>query len=234
MEPLNYSPRLLDLFCGAGGAAMGYHRAGFDVTGVDIVPQPHYPFTFRQADAMSFPLDGYDVIHASPPCQRFSITRATHRKQYADLLTPTIDRFRALTVPWVIENVPGAPLPGAVELCGAALGCIAVDIDGAALVLRRHRLFLSNVALLIPSCACAHYRRIGVRVGGVYGGGPENRKIANRSLGTFRGGYTPTKAVAAGLIGVGHMTKAELAQAIPPAYTEHIGAQLIGAVRANA
>jgi DNA (cytosine-5)-methyltransferase 1 len=224
-------PRLLDLFCGQGGAAVGYHRAGFDVVGVDVEPQPHYPFEFHRGDAMTWPLDGFDAVHASPPCQRFSVTRNTHDRDYPDLLTPTIDRLRAQPLPWVIENVPGAPMPGAIELCGAAFGCNALDIDGAPLVLRRHRLFLSNVLLLIPECACGAYRRMGVRVGGVYGGGPENRRLANRNLGTFRGGYTPTKAVAAALIGVEHMTKAGLAQAIPPAYTEHIGRQLIGAVR---
>ena len=229
-------PRLLDLFCGAGGAAVGYDRAGFDVVGVDIAPQPHYPFEFHRADALDW-ADAlttghlrFDAVHASPPCQAFSVTRATHHKRYPDLLTPTLKRFGLLAVPWVIENVPGAPLPSPVVMCGAAFGCVADDVDGAPLVLRRHRLFASNVLVLVPPCACAEYRHRGVRVGGVYGGGPENRRIANRALGTFRGGYTPAKTVAAELIGCPTMTKAELAQAIPPAYTEHIGRQLLEVV----
>ena len=227
-------PRLLDLFCCEGGAAMGYHRAGFDVVGVDIVNRRRYPFEFHQGDATTWPLDGFDAIHASPPCQAFSVTKHTHDKHYVDLLTPMLARLRDVRVPWVVENVPGAPMPNAMELCGAAMGCTAVDIDGVPLVLRRHRMFASNVALLIPPCACATYRRRGVRVGGVYGGGPENRRIANRNLGTFRGGYTPTRDVCAELIGAPWMTKAGLGQAVPPAYTEHIGAQLLDHLRAVA
>lgn len=227
-------PRLLDLFCCEGGAGVGYERAGFEVVGVDIVARPRYPFEFHQADAMTFPLEGFDAIHASPPCQAFSVTKHTHDKAHPDLLTPTIARFRSLRVPWVIENVPGAPMANAVEICGAAMGCTATDIDGAPLVLRRHRLFASNVALMVPPCACGHYRKAGIRVGGVYGGGPENRRLANRNLGTFRGGYTPTKQVCADLIGVDHMTKYGLSQAIPPAYTEHIGHQLIAALAESA
>lgn len=227
-------PLLVDLFCCEGGAAVGYHRAGFDVVGVDIVKRPRYPFEFVQADAMTFPLDGYDAIHASPPCQHYSVTKHTHNKEHPDLLGPMLERLAAVRVPWVVENVPGAPVPNAYELCGASFGCEAVDVDGAPLVLRRHRLFASNVALLIPPCACAHYRRAGIRVGGVYGGGPENRRIANRNLGTFRGGYTPTKDVCAALIGVDHMTKYGLSQAIPPAYTEHIGHQLMAYLEVSA
>lgn len=224
-------PRLLDLFCGAGGAAVGYHRAGFDVVGVDIVPQPRYPFTFIQGDAMTFPLDGFDVVHASPPCQRFSITRHTHSKDYPDLLTPTLERLQVSGVPWVIENVEGAPLPNAVTICGASLLLTANDVDGVPLVLRRHRLFGSSHLVMVPECQCVRYRRAGVRVGGVYGGGPSNRAIGNRTLGRFRGGYTPTHAVRAALMGIDwKMTQAELCQAIPPVYTEWIGAQLYDAM----
>ena len=117
-------PRLLDLFSGAGGAAVGYHRAGFDVVGVDIEPQPHYPFEFHQADAMTFPSSGFDAIHASPPCQAFSIaakykgTAGRHK----DLLTPTRTRLQAAGLPWVIENVPGAPMRADYLLCGCMFG----------------------------------------------------------------------------------------------------------------
>jgi DNA (cytosine-5)-methyltransferase 1 len=85
---------VLDLFCGGGGAAMGYARAGFEVVGVDINPQPHYPFEFHQADALEFPLDGYDAIHASPPCQAYSVTRFTHSKTYPDLIGPIREHLR--------------------------------------------------------------------------------------------------------------------------------------------
>jgi site-specific DNA-cytosine methylase len=103
-------PRLLDLFCGAGGASVGYHRAGFDVVGVDNQVQPHYPFEFHQADAMTYPLDGFDAIHASPPCQAFTVAKSINGRQHIDLLTPTRERLRGWGGVWVIENVPGAPM----------------------------------------------------------------------------------------------------------------------------
>src|SRR5271157_4335910 len=105
-------PKLLDLFCGAGGASEGYHRAGFEVVGVDINPQPHYPFKFIQADAMTFPLDGYDVIHASPPCQAYTVAGYNERargKIYPDLLDAIRQRLIENAKPWIIENVPGSP-----------------------------------------------------------------------------------------------------------------------------
>src|SRR5215471_16089205 len=103
--------KLLDLFCGAGGAAMGYHRAGFDVTGVDNRPQPRYryPFTFVQADAMTFPLAGFDAIHASPPCQGYSVTASLHDAEYPKLIELVRASLSAAGVPYVIENVAGAP-----------------------------------------------------------------------------------------------------------------------------
>jgi DNA (cytosine-5)-methyltransferase 1 len=122
-------PLLLDLFCGAGGAAMGYHRAGFDVVGVDIEPQPHYPFEFVQADALTFPLDGFDAIHASPPCQAYSWSARRWDIERADLVMPTRARLRG--VPYVIENVVGAPLLFGLEVI-------------------RHRLFESNVPMVEP------------------------------------------------------------------------------------
>jgi DNA (cytosine-5)-methyltransferase 1 len=227
-------PRLLDLFCGAGGAAVGYHRAGFDVIGVDINPQPRYPFEFVQADAMTYQLDGFDAIHASPPCQAYSITKHSHGKRHPELLEPTIARLRGWGGPWVVENVVGAPMPNPVELCGASFGLTADDIDGAALVLRRHRLFSSNLVILGLPCMCAHYRRAGIRVGGVYGGGPSNRAISNRPIGTFRGGYTPTHPVRGRLMGIDWMAQKELCEAIPPAYTEHIGRQLLAHLEVSA
>ena len=102
-------PRLLDLFCGAGGAAMGYYRAGFEVVGVDIKPQPHYPFEFIQADALTFPLDGFNAIHASPPCQGYSLgVRNVNAKATPQLIDAVRTRLLRQDRPWVIENVKGA------------------------------------------------------------------------------------------------------------------------------
>jgi len=144
-------PRLLDLFCCGGGASAGYTWAGFDVVGVDWVRQPDYPYEFHLADAMTFPLDGFDAIHASPPCERFTTlnkgNNARHLRLFDwndDLLTPTLKRFATVQTPWVVENVMGAAelMPGALMLCGSSFG---LDVQ-------RHRLFASNVALTGPPC----------------------------------------------------------------------------------
>ena len=111
-------PRLLDLFCGAGGAAMGYYRAGFDVVGVDIKPQPRYPFEFHQGDALAYPTDRFDAIHASPPCQAYSQGTLSQRARgdvYPDLVAPTRQTLNCSGLPWVIENVPGAPQVGRIN-----------------------------------------------------------------------------------------------------------------------
>lgn len=227
-------PRLLDLFCGAGGAAMGYHRAGFDVVGVDLNPQPHYPFAFHQADALTFPLNGFDVIHASPPCQGYSVARHSQPgKAYPMLIETVRSRLQASDGVYVIENVVGAPLRDAVTLCGAAFNLTATDYDGARLFLRRHRKFESNVMLLDGAgCACAVPRGRGLMCGGVYGGGPQNRrKAAWRGGATRRGGYTPATPIRRILMGIDWMTQKECAEAIPPVYTEYIGAQLLNAMQ---
>src|SRR5262245_41316846 len=114
-------PRLADLFCGAGGAGMGYHRLGFEVVGVDIKPQPNYPFEFHQADALTFPLEGFDAVHASPPCQHASaLSVMANAGEYPDLIPPTRERLIASGLPYVIENVVGAVLIGPFTLCGAS------------------------------------------------------------------------------------------------------------------
>src|SRR5713226_9004155 len=139
-------PRLLDLFCGAGGAAAGYARAGFEVVGVDIRPQPRYPFAFHQADALTCSLDGFDAYHASPPCQLYSRTHRLWKSSvHPDLVDPLRQRLRATGKPYMLENVPGAPLPGSIVLCGTMFG----------LGVLRHRLFESNVLLFLPG-PCAH------------------------------------------------------------------------------
>lgn len=195
-------PLIIDLFCGAGGGAVGLYRAGFDVVGVDIEPQPHYPFEFHQGDALTFSLDNYDAIWASPPCQRFSICRYLHkgRYEYPDLVTPIRKRLQATGKPYIIENVPGAPLLDFVVLCGQMFG----------LRLLRHRLFESNVLLLVP------YHR-GCRKEDfvtVCGKGSKSRQ---------REDYHKWGEA----MGIDWMSRKELTQAIPPTYAEFLGRQLI-------
>lgn len=186
---------------------MGYYRAGFDVVGVDIKPQKNYPFEFHQADAMMFPLEGFDAIHASPPCQRFStMTKRWGRSEaHPDLVDPTRQRLIETKLPYVIENVPAAPLLNPITLCGSAFG---LDV-------RRHRIFESNVLLLAPPCN----HKAQTRVVGVYGhaGGTSKRD------GLSFGGVATWRVA----MGIDWMTGDELAEAIPPAYAECIGLQLV-------
>jgi DNA (cytosine-5)-methyltransferase 1 len=196
---------------------MGYHRAGFDVVGVDVEPQPHYPFEFHQADALEFPLGGFDVIHASPPCQLYSVANNIHgRSDHPDLVGPTRSRLLTTGRPFVIENVPGSPLRNWVQLCGLTFG----------LGVKRHRWFESNVALLAPPCPYGHkgdwvsvfghtVLERGHVVGKAKGGG---NSIRRRHLGIERGREA---------MGIDWMNRSELSESIPPAYTEHIGHQLI-------
>lgn len=223
--------RLLDLFCGAGGASVGYHRAGFEVVGVDIAPQPHYLFEFHQADAMTFPLEGFDVIHASPPCQAFTALKVMYNaRQHTDLLTPTRERLEAWGGLYVIENVPGARyvLRDPITLCGTMFG---LGVDDAEL--RRHRLFEIPLPVLL-SPQCQHGSRDTI---GIYGGHARNRRRV-RTIGVYGEGARdsvrkrdkgrPDFGVDAGRVamGIDWMTIAELSQAIPPAYTEWIGERL--------
>ena len=116
-------PTVLDLFCGEGGAGMGYYLAGYDVVGVDVAPQPRYPFRFIQADALTFPLDGFDLIHASPPCQDYSVTHTRNpHLSYPRHLETMRDRLVASRIPWVLENVVRAPMWHGVRLCGSMFG----------------------------------------------------------------------------------------------------------------
>lgn len=201
-------PRLLDLFCGEGGASRGYWRAGFDVTGVDIAPQPRYPYQFHQADALDYLAEHwheYDAIAASPTCQTRSRATAWRgkRENHPDLLTPTLDALSQLLVPWVVENVPEAAWDGTMRadylLCGTQFG----------LNVRRHRVFQRGnwIAFeLLPPCRC--YR--------------------NPNLIPFE--HKDERAFADAM-GCTWMTNLGGRQAIPPAYTEHIGRQLLAAIR---
>lgn len=219
-------PRLLDLFCGAGGAGMGYHRAGFEVVGVDIEPQPHYPFEFHQADAMTFPLDGFDAIHASPPCQAFSTATGRGRKErgldaYPRLIAPMRARLKPSHTPFVIENVVGAPLVNAFRLCGSSFG----------LNLQRHRLFEPGggwCPVMVPPCAHHWQTRRFKSLDG-------KRKNLARVVGVHgHVNYTGEAELRREAMGIGWMTQTELTQAIPPAYTEWIGSRVLEALKAAA
>jgi len=220
-------PRLLDLFCGAGGCAVGYDRAGFDVVGVDLEPQPSYPFEFHQADALdvleSWVYGGHwyweireiDAIHASPPCQAYgAATKKLVSRDAPRLIDPTRARLHATGLPYVIENVVGAPLRDPVTLCGSMFG----------LEVKRHRLFESSAFIMAPSCNHGAWRNRYptharkdkaqwspvVHIYGTGGGAGKDIDLWRRAM------------------DVGWMqTKAEIAESIPPAYTEHIGHYLM-------
>ena len=211
--------RILDLFSGPGGAAIGYAQAGFEVVGVDLFPQPNYPFAWIQADALALDprfLRFFDAIHASPPCQAHTAMKTMHNaKAHADLIAPTRRLLQATGLPWVMENVVGAPLVDAVTLCGTMFGLGAGGYD-----LQRHRLFETSFPVGQPECR--HTR--GRPVLGVYGGHVRNRKRWNGSA--DRGVADPSYADGCEAMGLHGLTLGELSQAIPPAFTRHIGAAL--------
>jgi len=208
--------RALDLFCGAGGASLGLAAAGFEVVGIDLKRQPRYPFTFNAFDALRLTLDElrlFDLIWASPPCQAHTAMRRMHNaKPHVDLIPPTRAMLRAAAVPYVIENVVGAPLEDPIILCGTMFG---LGVHGAEL--RRHRLFEASFPIPAPPC------RHGLKPAtiGVYGGHVRNRK---RREGSHARGVEDF-SIAAGreAMGINHMTLAEMSEAIPPAYSEWIG-----------
>lgn len=247
--------RLLDLFCGAGGAAMGYHRAGFtEIVGVDIKPQKHYPFSFVQRDALEYVAAHgreFDAIHASPPCQAFTALHSMwNAREHPNLVAPTRDCLTATGRPYVIENVPGAPLFEPIMLCGSMFGLGTGDAE-----LRRHRLFeLHGFTLLTPRCQ--HYTR--TLVIGVYGGHGRDRRRTVGVYGDGNGrdyrkhpatvlvtGHAGAASVRDGCLqfstaqrreamGIDWMTGDELSQAIPPAYTEFIGKAQMAHLRERA
>lgn len=215
--------KLLDLFCGAGGCSVGYARAGFDVVGVDLAPQPDYPFEFHRANALHYPLDGFDVVHASPPCKVHTVLRHTATASglfdaHTDLVGAVRDRLAAAGVPYIIENVPGAPLFAPAVYCGSSFG----------LAVRRHRLFETNWPLTAPPCNHAAQPV----VVGVYGTGGADAGRAARGGG---GGIKVSGRAAAAALGIDWThDQRRLSQAIPPAYTQHIGAALLATLAAVA
>ena len=205
-------PRLLDLFCGGGGAAVGYARAGFEVVGIDSRPQKRYPFEFQQADALGnwwnpIFLRGFNAIHASPPCQAYSVTKNfTGRTDHPDLLAATRDRLMASGMPWVIENVPGAPMRPDYKLCGCMFGLRR---------LKRERWFETSWQgfSLRPTC---HHPEPVITVAG-HDVPSHQRKF----------GRTVTLDERKEAMGIDWMGRDELGLAIPPAYTEYIGLELL-------
>jgi DNA (cytosine-5)-methyltransferase 1 len=226
-------PRLLDLFCCAGGAGMGYHQAGFDVVGVDVRPQPRYPFEFIQADVLGLDptfVASFDAVHASPPCQAHTAMKTMHNaKEHPDLVAPTRAMLIASGRPWIMENVVGAPLDDPILLCGSMFGLGVEDAE-----LRRHRLFETSFEILFHP-QCQHGSR---DVVGVYGGHIRNRRRA-RTVGIYGEGVrdsrrkfdkgVPDFSIEQGreAMGIDWMTTAELSQAIPPAYTKFLGEKLL-------
>lgn len=215
-------PLALDLFCKAGGASMGLYRAGFDVVGLDIEPQPNYPFVFVQGNALEPPFDlsGFDFIWASPPCQDYSSLKGLATTQRPRLIPVVREMLREASAPYAIENVVGSDLICPMELCGSMFG----------LGVWRHRRFeVSGFYALTPYCA--HHlvpKPIDVTgTGGPFkgvrktGGGGISRKPDNL-------------AHAREAMGIDWMNRRELSQAIPPAFSEYIGRAAIAQMRAAA
>jgi len=217
--------KLLDLFCGAGGAGMGYSRAGFEVVGVDIKPQPRYPFEFHQADALEYVAEHgheFDAIHASPPCQGYTrmnqgLLQAQGRsKDHPFLVETTRDAVIKTGLPYVIENVVGAPLVNPIQLCGSSFG----------LLVERHRLFESNVFLMMVTCAHGWQKFDKPPLHSLHG---HRKATRSRVYGVYGNGRGAGETIAAWsrAMGIDWMNRYELTQAIPPAYTEYIGRQLL-------
>lgn len=231
---LTAAPILLDAFCGAGGAGEGYRRSGFDVIGVDHKRQPNYPFQIFYGDVIEILgaiLDGRWVerwglpmpqgIHASPPCQAHSDLRHRTGLEYPELVAPVRELLEETGLPWIIENVEGAPLRDPVTLCGTMFPGLRV---------LRHRLFESNFPLETPAHPTephppvfttdkrkSHYGKLDQDISFVSVTGGGNCSIAN----------------ARSAMGIEWMTKPELNEAIPPAYTEYLGRQLLSHIEST-
>lgn len=187
---------------------MGLHRAGFDVTGVDINPQKNYPFKFIKSDALTADLSGFDFIWASPPCQRYTMAQnaAKNAMAHPDLIPPIRDSLSKSDKPFVIENVVGAPLVNPVTLCGLAFG----------LKVKRHRLFESNMPIVGSGCG-DHKQDYYV----IFGHEVRNRRHGNAA------GRKNKITEGRKAMGIEWMTRGELSESIPPAYSEFLGRQII-------
>ena len=230
-EDYSKRPSLLDLFAGGGGAAMGYYLAGFRVTGVDIQPQPNYPFEFHRADALEFSLDRFDVVHASPPCQKYSKLAHLTTRNTPALIPELRGMLFDAGKPFIIENVVGAPLINPVVLCGTMFH-LRTNCGAS---LQRHRLFETNWPLAALRC-----KHNGSPTIGIFGATPRNTALEKRHYSKKKDtrGHPPKgivfpKKAAKKAMGIDWMTWSELKEAIPPVYTEFIGRQLIQILNAN-
>ncbi|QDN79481.1 DNA cytosine methyltransferase [Streptomyces sp. S1A1-7] len=212
-------PRLLDAFCCQGGAGKGYADAGFDVTGIDIHPQPRYPFTFIQAEAVAFIREHgaeFDVIHASPPCQHDSECQRIRGNQHPDLIAPTRAALEATGRPWVIENVKGAvpKLRTPVMLCGAMSG----------LQTYRHRYFETGGSLTLLQPLHPEHLVPQAKMG---------RPVPPGHFGQYIGNFSGVDQ-ARRVMGVPWMNRGGIRECVPPAYTQWVGASALAALRAEA
>lgn len=208
--------KLLDLFCCQGGASMGYVLAGFEVTGVDIDPQPRYPFEFIQADAVEYVRahgHEFDAIHASPPCQAHTRAQKIMKREHPDLIEPTRQALIESGRPYVIENVPGSPLHDPLELCGSMFG----------LQTYRHRWFEFGGAGIPPVVAVPHHEPHRTRTAKM--GRPAAPDEYMHIVGNFSGVER-----ARGVMGMPWANRDGLREAIPPAYTEWIGRKVFAPV----
>ncbi len=217
--------KLLDLYCKEGGASMGYHKAGFEVVGVDIEPQPNYPFEFHQADALTYPLEGFDAYHASPPCKADNqavLCRSNAdelRERYPRLITPTRYRLLATGKPFVIENVPLArkQLINPIMLCGTMFG----------LKVRRHRYFeLHGFDILFMPASCGCKGKAGFT-----NASSGFSSFANGAKLISVAGHNFSVKDAKQAMGINWMGQDGLSQAIPYFYTWYIGKYLFEVVR---
>lgn len=215
--------KALDLFCKAGGTSMGLHRAGFDVTGVDVEPQKRYPFEFVLGDALEYVAKHghkYDLVVAGPPCQLFSVLAPLSKGGYPDLVGPTREALKATGKPYIIENVPGAPLINPIKICGTMFPELRV---------RRHRLFECSPVIWFPPAPCCHWGKTSA-----CGRGKSENNLTGYIPGTLENFDFITVAgcdyrVADGrkAMGIDWMIRKELSQAIPPAYTEWLGREML-------
>lgn len=213
---------------------MGYREAGFEVIGIDIKPMPRYPFEFHQADALAY-LDAMllygwqdiDAIHASPPCQGYSVTQSLpYSKPYPQLVESVRERLEAIGLPYVIENVPRAPLLNPVTLCGSQFGLVTDWPPWGKVALRRHRLFEAGGFAIADAGPHDH----SLYAVPVYGHGPGLSKARRHR--PYPHGHGALQA-AREVMQIDWMTRDELDESIPPAYTRYIGKQLLEAVSYN-